>query len=84
MAKMPPEGKPKGSKIDFQKHLTLKTRILANMSLGLSTSVKQGCSSKIQYLYFDNTNPVFLERAMGLLIGPEEGQLILAVQAIGF
>ena len=27
---------------------------------------------------------VCLELAMGLLIGPEEGQLILAVQAIGF
>ena len=44
VAKKPLEGNPKGSKIDFQKHLTLKTRILQKVSLGLSTSIKQRCS----------------------------------------
>ena len=81
VAKMPPEGNPEGSKIDFQRHLALKTRILQKVSLGLSTSIKHRCSSKIQNLYFDDTNPVhWLARihlhAPEVLVTDEFGQEI--------
>ena len=79
VAKMPPEGSPKGSKMDFQRGLGLKTRFLQKVSLGLETSIKHRCSSRLQNLYFDDTNPLHWLarihlRAPKLLVTDEFGQ----------
>ena len=77
--KMPPEGSPKRSKMDFQRRLGLKTRFLQKLSLRLATSIKHWCSSSIQYLYFHDTNPLHWLarihlRAPKLIVTDEFGQ----------
>ena len=65
--------------MDFQRRLGLKTRFLQKVSLGLETSIKQRCSSRLQNLYFDDTNPLHWLarihlRAPKLIVTDEFGQ----------
>ncbi len=70
---------PKGSKMDFQRRLGLQTRFLQKVPLGLATSIKHWRSSRIENLYFHDTNPLHWLarihlRAPKLIVTDEFGQ----------